>query len=178
MSHVSRSRSLLSRTAETQCVSLTVTHFSVKRLAAIASALAILCLSGCTRASDPEAEAADVRATLEKFYGAMKTGDTATAMAQIADDALFLEGGRLETRAEYEKNHLPNDIAFEKQVQGKREPWKVTIKGDTAWVITTTEYDGTFDGGPVNFVSAQLAVLTRETEGWRIRSIHWSSRRL
>ena len=46
-----------------------------------------------------------------------------------------------------------------------------------AWGIATTEYDGTFDGSPVNFVSAQLAVLTRQDGAWRIRSVHWSSRR-
>jgi len=48
---------------------------------------------------------------------------------------------------------------------------------DAAWVIATTEYDGTFGGNPVNFVSAQLAVLTQDSERWLIRSIHWSSRR-
>ena len=49
--------------------------------------------------------------------------------------------------------------------------------GDTAWVIATTDYDGTVDGAPVNFVSAQLAVLTRTNGEWQVRSIHWSSRR-
>lgn len=41
----------------------------------------------------------------------------------------------------------------------------------------TTEYQGTFDKSPVNFVSAQLAVLTHNSGNWLIRSIHWSSRR-
>ena len=99
------------------------------------------------------------------------------AMALVADDAVFLEGGRLETRAEYEMNHLPADIGFEKQVSGKRGPLKITFKDDTAWVIATTDYDGMFDGAPVSFTSAQLAVLTRDSGTWRIRSIHWSSMR-
>jgi len=118
-----------------------------------------------------------VTAALEAFYGAMKTGDTAAAMRQIAPDAVFIESGRLETRAEYEANHLPADIQFEKQVSGRRGPMQVKFEDDAAWVIATTEYDGTFDGGPVNFVSSQLAVLTRIDGDWRIRSIHWSSRR-
>jgi ketosteroid isomerase-like protein len=120
---------------------------------------------------------ANVRAALESFYGAVKRGDAAAAMSLIAPDAVFMESGGLETRAEYEANHLPSDIAFEREVDGKRSPWRVTIKDDTAWVIATTEYSGTFEGGPVDFVSAQLAVLTREMDAWRIRSIHWSSRR-
>ena len=146
--------------------------FTKVRSAALVTAFTALSLAGCTKNTDD----VDVRATLEAFYGAMKSGDTAVAMAQIAEDAQFVESGRLETRAEYEKNHLPNDIAFEKQVTGKRSPFHVTVNGDTAWVIASTDFDGTFDGSEVSFTSAQLAVLSRESEGWRIRSIHWSSR--
>ena len=115
-------------------------------------------------------------AVLDTFYGAMKTGDTVTAMSTIAPDAQFVESGNLETRAEYEMNHLPNDIAFEKQVSGKRGPLRIKVQGDTAWVIAVTVFEGTFDESPVDFESAQLAVLTRETGNWQIRSIHWSSR--
>lgn len=141
------------------------------------AAVALLLVSACAPAPDTAKDEADVIATLESFYGAMKTPDPAAAMAVIADDAVFLEGGRLETRAEYEKDHLPADIEFEAQVTGKREPWRITVRDDTAWAIAMTDYDGTFNGGPVAFTGAQLAVLTREDAGWRIRSIHWSSRR-
>ena len=134
-----------------------------------------LWMPGCTRSAGDVG--ADVRAVLESFYGAMKTGDTATAMAQIAPDAIFVESGRLETRDEYEKNHLPADIAFEKQVEGKRGEWRITVNGDTAWAIASTEFVGTFDTVPVDFVSTQLAVLTRDDGRWLIRSIHWSSMR-
>jgi ketosteroid isomerase-like protein len=137
--------------------------------------LATLCFSAC---GQPTAETqAEVRDTLEAFYAAMKNGDRAAAMSHIAEDAVFVEGGRLETRQEYEENHLPNDIGFEKQVTGKRGEWKITIEDNTAWAIATTEYDGIFDGAPVAFTSAQLAVLSRDAGAWRIRSIHWSSRR-
>ena len=142
--------------------------------AGLALTAALVSLQAC--APTPPNET-DVTAVLEAFYGAMKTGDTAGAMRLIAPDAVFIESGRLETRAEYEANHLPADIEFERQVTGKRGPMRVTFEGNTAWVIVTTEFQGTFDGSPVNFVSAQLAVLTRETGDWRIRSIHWSSRR-
>src|SRR5688572_12600641 len=142
----------------------------------VAAALVLVSLSACA-GQDTAKDEADVRTTLESFYGAMKNADNAKAMALIADGAMFVEGGRLETRDEYEKNHLPADISFEKQVTGKRGPWSISFRDDTAWAIATTDYDGIFDGAPVNFTSAQLAVLTREDAGWRIRSIHWSSRR-
>ena len=136
--------------------------------------LAACVLQACAPAPPDERGAT---AALEAFYAAMKAGDTAAAMQQIAPDAVFVESGRLETRDEYEKNHLPADIGFEKQVSGVRGPLQVKVEGDTAWVIATTEYNGTFDGSPVDFVSAQLAVLSRIEGNWRIRSIHWSSRR-
>jgi ketosteroid isomerase-like protein len=142
----------------------------------LAAALATICLSAC--GGRPAAEAqAEVRNTLEAFYAAMKNADNARAMSQIAEDAVFVESGRLETREEYEKNHLPADISFEKQVSGKRGEWKITIEDDTAWAIALTEYDGIFDGAPVAFTSGQLAVLSRDAGAWKIRSIHWSSRR-
>jgi ketosteroid isomerase-like protein len=141
----------------------------------VALVLATMGLSACGGSSADE-EAA-IRDTLEAFYAAMKNGDRAAAMSHIAEDAVFVESGRLETRKEYEDNHLPNDIGFEKQVTGKRNPWKITIQDDTAWAIATTEYDGIFDGAPVAFTSAQLAVLSRDAGTWQIRSIHWSSRR-
>jgi ketosteroid isomerase-like protein len=136
----------------------------------------LLCFAACSSAPPPPSES-EVTAVVESFYGAMKAGDRAAVMRAIAPDAVFLEGGNLETREQYEANHLPADIQFEQQVAGKRGPMRVTFEGDTAWVIATTEYEGKFDGTPVNFISAQLVVLTRETGDWLIRSAHWSSRR-
>jgi ketosteroid isomerase-like protein len=135
-------------------------------------------LPGCGTASDPEADKAAVTTVFEAFYGAMKNADTATAMAQIAEDAVFVEGGSLETRREYETNHLPSDIEFEQAVPGNRTSMDVRVDSDAAWVIATTEYHGEFQGSPLDFASAQLMVLTRQDSGWKIRSIHWSSRRL
>lgn len=142
-------------------------------------AIVCVCLSigGAFASQAPSRADADVTAAIESFYAAMSRGDAAAVMALVAPDAVFVEGGRLETRAEYEANHLPADIAFEQQVSGKRGPLRVTMEGDTAWVIATTDFVGTFDGKPVDFISAQLAVLTRQAGAWRIRSIHWSSRR-
>jgi ketosteroid isomerase-like protein len=64
---------------------------------------------------------AEVASVLETFYGAIKRGDAKAAMSVIAPDALFVESGKLETRNQYEMNHLPADIDFEKQVTGKRD---------------------------------------------------------
>lgn len=124
------------------------------------------------------ADKAAITTVFESFYGGMKAGKPADVMRLIAADAVFLESGNLETRAQYEENHLPADIDFEKVVTGKRGPLSITVEGNTAWVIATTEYKGTFENAPVNFVSTQLMVLSRQQGSWKIRTIHWSSHRL
>ena len=138
----------------------------------------LLFVSACSSVPPPATEA-DVMQVVDAFYGGMKKGDKAAVMSTLAPDALFGEMGSLETRAEYEANHLPADIEFESQVTGTRGPVKVTLNDNTAWMVTTTEYRGTFNGNPVAFAGAQLMVLTRDDAGpWLIRSAHWSSRRL
>ena len=73
------------------------------------------CLPAC--ASRPPAHTeAEVASVFESFYGAVTRGDASAAMSVIAPDAVFIESGTLETRAEYEKNHLPSDIEFERQM--------------------------------------------------------------
>jgi ketosteroid isomerase-like protein len=138
----------------------------------------LLTLTLCaTSAAAQDTDRAGVTATVEGFYAAMKKGDAAGVMRMVAPDAVFLEGGGQETRAQYESGHLPADIEFEKAVDGKRGPLTVTVNGDTAWVVGMADYVGTFQGKPVNFASAQLMVLTRTGGRWMIRSVHWSSRR-
>lgn len=119
---------------------------------------------------------ASVAAAVKTFHGAYAAGHAAQVMQFIAEDALMMEGGNIETRAQYEKDHLPADIAFEKQVSAKRTPVRVVVRGETAWVTTSADFVGTFEGRPVDFQGLELIVLSREPAGWRIRAIHWSSR--
>lgn len=135
-------------------------------------------LPACGSKTAPAHTDAEVIAVFDAFYGAVKKGDAKAAMSVIAPDAMFVESGKLETREQYEKNHLPADIAFERQITGKRLPLRITFAGDTAWIIVTTEYDGKVDGEDVAFASSQLMVLTKGADGWKIRSVHWSSRPL
>ena len=137
----------------------------------------VLLIPACSSAPPVHSES-EVSAVFESFYSAIKKGDPKAAMGVIAPDAMFVESGKLETRAEYEKNHLPLDIDFERQITGKRGPLRITFAGDTAWIIATTEYEGKIEDGFVSFASSQLMVLTKDADAWKIRSIHWSSRPL
>jgi ketosteroid isomerase-like protein len=121
-------------------------------------------------------DVAAVTAAVQAFHAGIRAGDAAAVAQLIADDALMLEAGGTETRAEYVKNHLPADIEFEKTVSIKRSPIRVVVNGASAWATSTSEFTGTFQGKPVDSIGAELMVLTREAAGWRIRAIHWSGR--
>lgn len=127
-------------------------------------------------AAQPSDATADVTAVVDRFHAALKTGNAADAMQLLAPDVVILESGGTETRAEYEKNHLPADMEFEKAITATRSPYRVTVVGDAAWCISTAEFKGTFRGKPVDSIGAELIVLSRDAKGWRIRTVHWSGR--
>lgn len=124
------------------------------------------------------ADEAAVQAAFDGFYQAINDADEAKTMSFVAPDAVFLESGFLETRAEYEEFHLPADIEFESEVDGERMRFDITIEGNVAWVVAETEYIGEFQGADVAFISMQLMVLSKTGNDWKIRSVHWSSMRL
>jgi ketosteroid isomerase-like protein len=133
--------------------------------------------AACSPGRSTADDEADVAAAVKEFQTAMDTGDAATVMRYIADDALMMEGGTIENRMQYEKDHLPADLDFAKGMTAKRMPVKQDVRGDVAWVRTSTEFTGTFQGQPLSLLGLETMVLTREAEGWRIRALHWSSRR-
>ena len=123
-------------------------------------------------------DTAAIVAVVERYHEALARGDSATALSLLAPDAVILESGGVETRAEYRSHHLPGDIAFSRAVRRERGPMRITIQGDVAWVSSTSTTRGEYRGRPVNSAGAELMVLSRESDGWRIRAIHWSSRAL
>jgi ketosteroid isomerase-like protein len=139
-------------------------------------ALGVALIVAPIAAQTPSAATAAVQKVVDAFHAGLKAGDTARVMTLLAPDVLLLEAGGIETRAEYELNHLPADVEFEKSVTTSFKPYRVTVVGDAAWAVNTNEYRGTFRDRPVDSVGVELMVLSREPAGWLIRAIHWSSR--
>jgi ketosteroid isomerase-like protein len=119
---------------------------------------------------------AEIQKVVDAFHAGLKKGDTGAVMQLFAPDVLLLEAGGIETRAQYEKDHLPADIEFEKVVSTVFKPYRVVVVGDAAWAINNSEYKGTFRDRAVDSVGVELMVLSKDTSGWRIRAIHWSAR--
>ena len=148
----------------------------------IVAAGCILGMASTARAatvSQPAAQgdSAAVAAAVHAFHAALARGDSAQALALLAPGATILESGGVETVAEYRGHHLPADIDFARAVPATRSPVRVTVRGDAAWAVSTSETKGEFRGRAVNSAGAELMVLTRTADGWRISAIHWSSRR-
>lgn len=122
-------------------------------------------------------DSAAVVATVTRFHDALERGDSAAALSLLASDAVILESGGAETVSEYRAHHLPADIAFAQAIRSVRAAIRVAVQGDLAWAAGTSTTQGEFRDRPVNSAGAELMVLRRTPDGWRIVAIHWSSRR-
>lgn len=127
-------------------------------------------------AEDVQPDAVEAAATVDAFHSALVRGDTAAALALLADDVLILEGGSAErSKAEYAESHLAADAEFSAAVPNVRAHRSARVVGDSAWVASEGRTTGQFNGRPVDSRSAETMILRRDTEGWRITHIHWSS---
>lgn len=115
-------------------------------------------------------------ATVNQLHALLERGDSAGVLALLAPDVVVLESGGFEDRAEFRSHHLPADIAFARAVKSDRTLRSVQVAGDAAWVASTSVAQGEFRGRAINSAGAELIVLRRAADGWKIAAIHWSSR--
>lgn len=118
-------------------------------------------------------------ATVERFRAALARGDSGTVLELLARDAIVLESGSVESRAEYRRHHLPADIEYALAIPGEHTLVQAAVHGDAAWVSSTSVTQGTIKERAINSAGAELIVLSRRNREspWQVRAIHWSSRR-
>ncbi|MCA9298964.1 MAG: DUF4440 domain-containing protein [Phycisphaerales bacterium] len=114
--------------------------------------------------------------TVSAFHEALSSGEGAAALGLLSDGARILEGGGIETRDEYADHHLEADMAFAAAVSRERGPVTVSIRGDVAWAVSTSRAPRRSRDRDIDSRTAELMVLERHPDGWRIAAIHWSSR--
>ena len=141
------------------------------------AALALALVTLATPALAQQSDSAAVVGVINRFHEALATGDSTAALALLSDDVIVLEAGGVETRDEYRSHHLPGDIGFAKAVRSERKLVSVKLRGDVAWVTSTSTARGNYRERPIDSVGAELIVLAKTAGGWRIAAIHWSSRR-
>lgn len=128
-------------------------------------------------AQPARSDSAAAVATVEQFHRALATMDSAAAVSLLADDVMVLEAGSIESRADYLGHHLGADMKASQASKGARSLVKASVVGDAAYVIarTVTPPPGAEEGPRSETV--ELMVLAKTSSGWKIRSVHWSSRR-
>lgn len=136
----------------------------------------VLGTAGIGQAQVSPEDSAAVAATVRSFHDALARGDSSAALGLLADDAVILEGGGRESRAEYRSHHLPGDMQFAAAIPARRGPIQVVGTGDVAWATSSSESRGTWREREINSTGVELMVLTRRGTGWVIRAVHWSSR--
>lgn len=147
-------------------------------LTVVFAALAVVFLAPAILRGQSDSAAPDsaaITAAVEGFGNALQKGDATAAMAWLASDALIIESGSQQTRAEYEQKHLHEDIAMLKVVPMTRSDLVVKHEGTAAWATSLYRINGTFEGKEINSQGAELMVLTKAAAGWKIRAIHWSN---
>ena len=98
------------------------------------------------------------------------------AAALLANDVLIFEGGGVErSRAEYESHHLSADAAFAKSVPSVLTRRSGQADRAMAWIASEGRITGSYNGKPVDRLTAETMVLRRVGRGWKIVQIHWSS---
>jgi ketosteroid isomerase-like protein len=142
------------------------------------AAVALMVVGSIASAQSP-ADSLSASRAVETFHASLAKGDSAAALALLASDVVVLESGDVERLADYRSHHLGADISFARAVPSKRALTSLRVEGNVAWVASTSVTQGQFNGRAINSVGAELMVLTRADTAapWRIRAIHWSSRR-
>ena len=108
-------------------------------------------------------------ATADRFHAALAAGDRQAVEALLTPDAVVLEGGGHESRAEYLSHHFARDAAFLAETTVEPVFRRTTVAGDAAWVASTQRVS--------DAEMAELLVMKRTPEGWRVAAVHWSSGR-
>lgn len=119
---------------------------------------------------------ASPQATVDAFHSALSRGDTKSAAALLADEALiFEEGGAERSKAEYVSKHLPADAAFSQVVASRVAKRMSGSNGALAWVASEGRLIGNYKGKAVDRLSTETMLLRRNGASWKIMHIHWSS---
>ena len=123
------------------------------------------------------ADSAAAVAVVEQFHAALAAADSAKAVSLLADDVLIIESGHIQTRAEYLGGHLGADMRASQGSKGERTVVRVNFTPAAAYVVTKTLTPPTGAQGNTGSEMAELMIVSKLSNGWRISAVHWSSRR-
>ena len=116
-------------------------------------------------------------AVVEQFHAALAAADSTRAVSLLADDVLIIEAGNIQTRADYLGGHLGADMKASQGSKAERSIVAARVAPATAYIVTKSVTPPTGAQGNTGSETAELMVVTKTSNGWRISAVHWSSRR-
>lgn len=145
---------------------------------AVAPIVAVLIL-GFLKGTEAQVtnDSTSVVQTVRAFHDHLTAGDSTEAIRLLSPDVVIVEGGNIEDLEHYRSGHLRADMRYAQSVTREQGNIRVVVQGDAAWAVSTASMSGEREGEPFSSTSAELMVLSRQNGEWRIRAIHWSSRR-
>ena len=147
------------------------------RIVGILCTVIIISLSSGLKTLAQISEEAKVIEVIDAFHAALAVGDSTTALSHLADDVVILESGGIENKDHYRSGHIAGDMRFARAVPRKRGDMSVVINGDVAWAYGGSIIQGQMGDRAINSQGAELVVLARDGDSWKIKAIHWSSRK-
>ena len=121
------------------------------------------------------AKPTSAEAVLDAFHHALEEGNGEAALRWLADDAVILEGGVAQSKAEYADHHLGSDMAFLAAMQSEQLSRESRRADGVVTVITRTQLKGVFKEREIDIVSSETAVLKQVDGDWKIQHLHWSN---
>src|SRR3712207_1384855 len=96
--------------------------------------LAFLTTALPSRAQEPGSgsDSAAIVRTVERFHELITAGDSLGALGLLTEDAVILESGGLETKAEFRAHHLGADIGFARSSRVQRRVAPGAGRGEAA----------------------------------------------
>lgn len=128
-------------------------------------------------AQAPPADSVGAVNAVHEFHAALVASDSVRVVSVLADDVLIMESGHIQTKADYLGGHLAADMKGSQGPQGERTVLKVSIVGNAAYVAARTLTPPTGAQGSTGSELAELMVVSKVGGAWKVRAIHWSSRR-
>lgn len=120
--------------------------------------------------------AMEAASVTDAFHAALRAGNVDGALALLADDAVIFESGGVERgKAAYAGHHLAADAIFSKATTRTVTDRSGQAADAMAWIGTETRVTGTYKDREINLVGTETMVLRRQSDGWKIVHIHWSS---
>lgn len=137
------------------------------------STILAVSFTGAALAQEHEHPAGKVAAQLGD---AIAAGDIDTLRLLLAPDVLIFESGGVESSlADYEKHHMPADMAFMKAMDREVIFRHVFDSGNAATVVTRSRIHGMYKEQEIDLSSTETLVMNKIGGQWKIVHIHWSS---